>query len=202
MPSPGRPAVFLDRDGVINENRSNYVRTPDHVRFIPGALAAIARLAAHDWAIVVVTNQSSIGRGLVLPSVSEEINRHVRRHIEQAGGRVDAFYVCPHAPEAGCACRKPEPGLLLNATADLGLDPSRSFMVGDALSDVIAGQRAGARSILVLTGRGATQVPLLANEGLPDVPIVADLAAAVALIEPAAPAAWPNKMPPVEGGQA
>src|SRR5688572_5747103 len=128
MPTSLRPAVFLDRDGVINENRANYVRVVDHVRFIPGALAAVARLAQLECAIVVVTNQSSIGRGLVTLAVSDAINAHVREHIERAGGRVEAFYVCPHAPDEGCACRKPEPGLLVGAAADLGLDTSRSYM--------------------------------------------------------------------------
>ena len=200
MLAPPRPAVFLDRDGVINENRANYVRVVDHVRFIPGALEAVARLARLDCAIVVVTNQSSIGRGLVTLAVSDAINAHVREHIEQAGGRVDAFYVCPHEPEGGCACRKPEPGLLLDAAADLGLDPARSYMVGDALTDVRAGQRAGAQPILVLTGRGAAQAPLLERDGLGDGPVVADLAAAAVLIEAAAGSAWVKKTPPVEGG--
>ncbi len=202
MPTSLRPAVFLDRDGVINENRANYVRVVDHVRFIPGALAALARLAQWDCAIVVVTNQSSIGRGLVTLAVSDAINAHVREHVEQAGGRVDAFYVCPHEPNGGCACRKPEPGLLRDAAADLGLDPSRSYMIGDALTDVLAGQRAGAQPILVLTGRGATQAPLLERDGLADVPVVADLEAAVALIEAAAGSAWVKKTPPVAGGTA
>jgi D-glycero-D-manno-heptose 1,7-bisphosphate phosphatase len=193
MPAPLRPAIFLDRDGVIIENRDDYVKTLAEVQFIPGAVAALARLAALDWAIVIVTNQSPIGRGLVTPAMSEAINAHVRQKIEQAGGRVDGVYVCPHHPEAGCACRKPAPGLLLNAAADLGLDLAASVMIGDALTDVQAGQRAGTQGLLVLTGRGASQAPQLARAGLADVPVAEDLAAALA--------AWLKKTPPAEGGK-
>ena len=178
-PTPLRPAVFIDRDGVIIENRSDYVKSVAEARFIPGALEALARLAARDYAIVIVTNQSPIGRGLVSPAVSDAINAYVRQQIVAAGGRLDGLYVCPHRPEAGCACRKPAPGMLLAAAADLGLDLAASVMIGDALSDVQAGLRAGARAILVLTGRGADQARGLAPAGLAAVPVAADLAAAL-----------------------
>ncbi len=200
MPSPLRPAVFLDRDGVIIENRADYVKSLAEVRFIPGALEALARLADFDCAIVIVTNQSPIGRGLVPAAVSDTINAYVRQQIVQAGGRLDGLYVCPHTPEAGCTCRKPEPGLLLDAQADLGLDPAASVMIGDAVSDVLAGRRAGMPAMLVLTGRGRGQVPELARAGLADVPVAADLPAALAeLVENAA---WLKKTPPAEGGRA
>jgi D-glycero-D-manno-heptose 1,7-bisphosphate phosphatase len=110
---------------------------------------------------------------------------------------VDGVYVCPHRPEASCACRKPAPGLLLRAAAELGLDLDASLMIGDALSDVQAGLAAGARPALVLTGRGADQAPLLAAAGLSAVPIAADLAVALSVLAPIPPG---TKTPPVDGG--
>lgn len=178
-----QPAVFLDRDGVIIENRANYVRTWDDVEIFPEALAALARLAAGPYRVVIVTNQSGVGRGDIPLATAEAINDRLLDMIREAGGRVDAVYMCPHAPTDGCDCRKPRPGLLTRAAADLSLDLGRSIMVGDALSDVAAGRAAGvARSILVRTGRGAVQeklpeaaafAPLLAFETLGEV--VADL---------------------------
>ncbi len=200
MPSPHRPAVFLDRDGVIIENRADYVKSVAEVRFISGALAALARLAAYDCAIVIITNQSPIGRGLVTAAVSDTINAYVRQQIVQAGGRLDGLYVCPHTPLAGCACRKPQPGLLLDAQAALGLDAAASVMIGDAVTDVLAGQRAGAQAMLVLTGRGRQQAPELARAGLAAVPVAADLPAALAAWVDKA--VWLKKTPPSEGGRA
>ena len=175
-----RRAVFLDRDGVIIENRDDYVKSVAEVRFIPGALEALARLAALDYAVVIVTNQSPIGRGLVTAAVSDAINAHVRQGIVAAGGRLDGLYVCPHRPDERCACRKPAPGMLLEAAGDLGLDPAASVMIGDALTDLMAGQSAGTQAMLVLTGRGATQALELEQAGLSGVRVAADLAAALA----------------------
>jgi D-glycero-D-manno-heptose 1,7-bisphosphate phosphatase len=150
-----RPTIFLDRDGVIVENREAYVRTWEDVEFIPGALAALAQAANTDYAIVLVTNQAGIGKGLIPADVSESINQRIRAEIEQAGGRVDGIYVCPHTDTDDCECRKPRPGMLLQAARELDLDLSRSWMVGDALTDMQAGQAAGVRTLLVLTGRGS-----------------------------------------------
>jgi D-glycero-D-manno-heptose 1,7-bisphosphate phosphatase len=153
-----QPAVFLDRDGVIIENRANYVRTWDDVEIFPEALAALTRLAASPYRVVIVTNQSGVGRGDIPLATAEAINDRLLDVIREAGGRVDAVYMCPHAPADGCDCRKPRPGLLTRAAADLSLDLGLSIMVGDALSDVAAGRAAGvARTILVRTGRGAVQ---------------------------------------------
>ncbi len=156
-----RPAVFLDRDGVIIENRDDYVLSWRDVAFLPRALEALRRLSHSPYTIVIVTNQSPVGRGLLALEEAEAINRRVIARIEAAGGRVDASYLCPHHPDEGCACRKPAPGMLLRAAADLGLDLPRSYLVGDAVSDVAAAEAAGARGILVLTGRGADQAPRL-----------------------------------------
>jgi D-glycero-D-manno-heptose 1,7-bisphosphate phosphatase len=153
-----RRAVFLDRDGVINENWPGYVKSWEEMEFLPGALEALRALAQSDFLIVVTTNQSAIGRGLMPPQAVDRIHRLLRETVEGHGGRLDAIYVCPHAPEDGCQCRKPAPGLLLAAAADLGLSLARSYLVGDALSDIQAAQAVSATGILVMTGRGREQV--------------------------------------------
>ena len=183
MTPPGtpnlRPAIFLDRDGVIIENRADYVKSVAEVQFIPGALAALARAARWPVAIVVITNQSAIGRGLVTMATADAINAHVRQQVEAAGGRLDGIFVCPHLPNQGCDCRKPGPGLLRQAAKALNLDLSASVMIGDAVSDVLAGHAAGTRAMLVRTGRGIDQAPELIRAGLDQVPVAADLAAAL-----------------------
>src|SRR5262245_47750107 len=155
MLPPGmlKPAIFLDRDGVIIENRADYVKSIAEAHFLPGALAALAQAARLDARIVVVTNQSAVGRGLLTELGLQAINAHVHAAIVAAGGRIDGWYYCPHHPDAGCDCRKPKPGMLLAAAADLHIDLPASFMVGDAISDMIAGHAAGAQAILVGTGR-------------------------------------------------
>lgn len=174
-----QPAIFLDRDGVIVENRSDYVKSINEVQFLSGVLEAMAQAARLDCLFVVVTNQSVVGRGLLTGPDLAAINAHIHQLIVAAGGRVDGWYVCPHLPEAGCDCRKPKPGLLLSAAADLHLDLRASVMIGDAVSDVQAGQAAGARAILVRTGRGHGQTAELQRAGLDGVPVVPDLAAAL-----------------------
>jgi D-glycero-D-manno-heptose 1,7-bisphosphate phosphatase len=174
------PAVFLDRDGVIIENRSNYVRSWADVEFIQPALAALISLSQHSLPIVIVTNQSAVGRHIITPSMADEINQRVVLAIEQAGGRVDAVFICPHAPDDHCACRKPEPGLLLGAAKKMNLDLSRSFLVGDALTDIQAGRSAGLRrTAMVLTGRGREQLALPGAAALEPLEVFADLKAVV-----------------------
>lgn len=177
--APQRPAVFLDRDGVLNENRADYVRTWEQVVILPGVLAAMQRLAASPLVVVVVTNQSAVGRGLMSGATLDSINRGIVDLVQQAGGRIDAVYACPHAPEAGCTCRKPQPGLLLHAARELGIDLARSYLVGDAVSDMQAALAAGCQPILVRTGRGEKQMGRLAASGLSHLPVAADLAEAV-----------------------
>jgi D-glycero-D-manno-heptose 1,7-bisphosphate phosphatase len=178
-PSTLIPAIFLDRDGVIVENLADYVKTIDEVHILPGALAALAQAAQLECRIVVVTNQSVVGRGLLTEPALAAINAYVQQAIVAVGGRIDGWYVCPHLPEAGCACRKPKPGMLLSAAADLHIDLPASVMIGDAVSDVQAGYAAGTQAILVRTGLGSGQTAELGRAGLEGVPIVNDLAAAL-----------------------
>jgi D-glycero-D-manno-heptose 1,7-bisphosphate phosphatase len=153
-----QPAIFLDRDGVIIENRRDYVRSWADVEVFPQALEALATLSRSSYCVVMITNQSAVGRGHISAETAAAINDRLLAVIRAAGGRVDAVYMCPHDPAAGCSCRKPRPGLLLRAAEDLRLDLSRSLMIGDALTDIQAGQAAGvARAILLRTGRGRDQ---------------------------------------------
>jgi len=153
------PAIFLDRDGVLIENRSDYVRDWSQVNIIPEAIRALSLTQARNYKIVIVTNQSAIGRGLVQPEKADEINRQLVNLIQHNGGQVDGVYVCPHKPDDNCFCRKPKPGLLLQAANELSLDLQRSCMIGDAWSDVQAGQRAGVlHKIILKTGRGTEQL--------------------------------------------
>jgi D-glycero-D-manno-heptose 1,7-bisphosphate phosphatase len=151
--SPGdtAPAVFLDRDGTLIEDLE-YPREPDLVRIVPGASEALERLAAAGFLLVVVSNQSGIGRGIVSPDEAARVHdRFVEEFARREIGFAGAFY-CPHAPDADCECRKPSPKMLLDAASALGIDLSRSFIVGDKPSDVEAGRRAGCRTVLLGTG--------------------------------------------------
>jgi D-glycero-D-manno-heptose 1,7-bisphosphate phosphatase len=174
------PAIFLDRDGVVIENRAGYVRTWEDVFIFPQALEALARLKGSPYKIILVTNQAGIGHGLISQEAVEEINRRLLAVIEQAGGRVDGVFLCPHTPQDGCDCRKPRPGLLLQAAQALDLDLSRSLMIGDAITDLQAGQAAGvSQSALVRTGRGAEQERFLHLENSQPFPVFDTLLAAL-----------------------
>jgi D-glycero-D-manno-heptose 1,7-bisphosphate phosphatase len=155
-----RPAVFLDRDGVVIEE-VEYLAEVGQVRLIPGAAAGIAALNARGIPVVVATNQAGVARGLFPEGRVGQVHAQLARLLAAEGARVDAWYYCPHHPTAGegayrvsCACRKPLPGMLLQAAREWGIDLARSFMVGDKRSDLEAGARAGCRSVLVETGYG------------------------------------------------
>lgn len=152
------PAIFLDRDGVIIENRSAYVRAWSDVAIFGQALSALAKIKDSPYKIIIVTNQSAVGRGIITYETAVEINNRLMEVITQTGGRIDQFYICPHAPQDNCDCRKPKPGLILQAAKDHNLDLSRSIMIGDALSDIRAAQASAvSRMALVLTGLGTKQ---------------------------------------------
>lgn len=157
----GQPALFLDRDGVIIENRADYVRTWGDVAIYPQAVQALAGIRETPYKIIVVTNQSAVGRGIITLQRAQEINERLVRVIEGENGRVDDVFMCPHAPRDRCHCRKPQPGLLLQAARKHHIDLARSIMIGDALTDLGAGMAAGvAQTILLRTGRGLAQLEL------------------------------------------
>jgi D-glycero-D-manno-heptose 1,7-bisphosphate phosphatase len=146
--------VILDRDGTINYESDHHIKSPAEWRPIPGSLEAIARLTQAGFRIVVATNQSGIARGLLDSATLIAIHDVLQRAAAQAGGRVDAFFFCPHAADAACRCRKPEPGMLLEIARRFNVSLENTYMAGDALRDVQAAAAAGARPVLVLTGRG------------------------------------------------
>ena len=177
-----KPAIFFDRDGVINENREHYVRSWHDITILPVALTAFKRLFNTNFRIVIVTNQAGIGKNLYSLETAEQINANLIQRIVDAGGRVDRAYLCPHRKEDKCNCRKPKPGMLLNAAIDLGIDISSSWMIGDAITDMQAGKAAGIRSLMVMTGRGQEQQHLLLEHQLTDIQVFADIGEAVSFI--------------------
>ena len=156
----GRPAVFLDRDGTINE-QMGYVNHLSRFQLLPGAARAIRSLNEAGLPVVVVTNQSGLARGYFPESLLDQVHAELHRLLAEEGAHLDGLYVCPHHPEAreerfrlDCDCRKPRTGLLERAAAELGLDLGRSYMVGDRWSDLRCGAAVGATTVLVLTGYG------------------------------------------------
>jgi histidinol-phosphate phosphatase family protein len=145
---PARPALFLDRDGTLIED-VGYPSDPRQVRPVPGAAEGLRRLARDGFALVIISNQSGVGRGLFTRADAEAVHAETVRRFAAAGVSFDGAYYCYHAPEDGCACRKPAPGLLLRAADELGLDLRRSFMVGDKPIDVEAGTAAGCRGVFL-----------------------------------------------------
>ena len=154
-------AVFLDRDGTINEE-VGYLDRLEKLRLIPGAAEAIRLINESGLKAVVVTNQSGVARGFFTEAFVDNVHSHLSEMLRKEGASLDGFYFCPHHPTEGrgrylrsCSCRKPSPGLLLRACEELSLEPERSYMVGDTLKDIEAASRIGARGILVRTGYGA-----------------------------------------------
>jgi D-glycero-D-manno-heptose 1,7-bisphosphate phosphatase len=169
--------VFLDRDGVVLR-LVPYLSRPEEMELYPGVGAHLRRLQEAGFALVVITNQSAVARGILTPSRLEELHRLLREMLARDGVTLDGIYVCPHHPDftGPCACRKPEPGLLTQAAEELGLDLESSFLVGDRWDDIEAARRAGARGILVRTGYGEEESKV---RGKGAASILEDLPAAV-----------------------
>jgi D-glycero-D-manno-heptose 1,7-bisphosphate phosphatase len=147
----GPRAVFLDRDGTLIDD-VGYPREPDRVRLLAGVPEGLAGLHTAGWRLVVVSNQSGLGRGIITEEQARAVHEEFVALLAQEGISLDHVRYCPHAPWEGCECRKPAPGLLLAASAELGLDLASSFMIGDKPSDVEAGRRAGTRTVLFAPG--------------------------------------------------
>ena len=152
-----RRAVFLDRDGTINEEMG-YINHLSRFRLLPASAPAIARLNQAGLLVVVATNQSGVARGYFPASLIQEVHALMSQQLAAQGAHLDAIYVCQHGPEAGCDCRKPKPGLLLQAARDLDIDLRQSYVVGDRFNDIQLAANVGARGILVLTGYGRGEV--------------------------------------------
>jgi D-glycero-D-manno-heptose 1,7-bisphosphate phosphatase len=182
-----KPAVFLDRDGTLLEE-AGYLDRLERLAFFPFGIDAVRLLNRGGYSVVIITNQSGIGRGMYEEEFVIRAHQVVDERVRAGGGRIDGYYYCPHHPEAelakyrkDCDCRKPEPGMLRQAAADLGLDLSRSFAVGDKWTDVQAGVAAGARGLLVRTGYGRTS-EATPKRPVEPVTIADDLMAATAWI--------------------
>ncbi|GHE21256.1 D-glycero-beta-D-manno-heptose 1,7-bisphosphate 7-phosphatase [Halomonas urumqiensis] len=177
MPSPER-LVILDRDGVINQDSDSYVKSLDEWLPYPSAIEAIARLCRAGWSVAVATNQSGIARGYFDIDTLDAMHRVLMRLVNQAGGQIDHIAYCPHGPDDGCKCRKPLPGLLEEIRDTLGLETLKgSWMVGDSLRDLQAGEPMGCHGALVKTGKG--EKTLAKGVGLDNAVIFDDLSAFV-----------------------
>ena len=174
--------VILDRDGTINEDSDQYIKSPSEWKPIRGSLEAIARLTQGGWRCVVATNQSGIARGLFDMATLNAIHVEMHRAVAHAGGRIDAIFFCPHAADSNCECRKPKPGLLREIASRLDVELAGVPVIGDSLRDVEAAAAVGAKPYLVLTGKGKKTREA---GGLPaGTEIVADLAAVAARLAP------------------
>jgi len=174
-----RRFVLLDRDGTLIVEK-HYLSDPEQVELIEGAAEGLRRLAARGLGLVVVTNQSGIGRGFFDAARLAEIHARLLRELRAEGVELDGLFVCPHHPDERCACRKPRTGLALRAAAELGFEPAHAFVVGDMASDVALGRALGATTLLVRTGHGAAT--LAQGVARPD-HVVADLREAAQRIE-------------------
>ncbi|MFZ5653858.1 MAG: D-glycero-beta-D-manno-heptose 1,7-bisphosphate 7-phosphatase [Pseudomonadota bacterium] len=175
------PWVILDRDGVINRDSPDYIRSLSDWHPLPGSIEAIARLCRSGFRVVVATNQSGVGRGLIQAAELAAIHGELCRQVARAGGEIAGIFYCPHAPEAGCSCRKPATGLFQAIARRFSVNLSGAAAIGDSLRDLQAARAAGCRPMLVRTGNGrAAEMQLRAAgpAGLGPVPIYADLAAA------------------------
>lgn len=169
---PKQRYVLLDRDGVINRDSDEFIKSPEQWLPIEGSLEAIALLNAHGYQVIVVTNQSGVSRGLLDEAMLEKIHAKMRRLVSEKGGKIDAIYFCPHGPDDGCNCRKPKPGLLKAFASDFHADLTTVTVIGDSLRDLQAAEAVGAKPVLVKTGKG--QQTLVNNPQL-DIPVFENL---------------------------
>ena len=172
--------VILDRDGTINEDRCDYVKSADEWVPVPGALEAIARLNHAGWHTVIASNQSGLARGLFDMAALNGIHAKMNRELAEAGGRIDAIFFCPHLPSDGCRCRKPLPGMFEMIGDRYGVDLAETHLVGDSLSDLQAGASVGCKPHFVQTGKAGRldDAELAAiQSAVPGTRIHADLAA-------------------------
>ncbi|PNG26849.1 D-glycero-alpha-D-manno-heptose-1,7-bisphosphate 7-phosphatase [Methylocella silvestris] len=168
------PAIFLDRDGTIIIEK-NYPSDPDQVGLLPGAVDGLKAMARRGFPLVVVSNQSGIGRGYFSVEQADAVQERVRDLLAREGVEIAGWYRCPHGPGEDCACRKPAPGMIQEAARDLHLDPARSFVIGDKWSDVELAAAVGAAGLLVVTGHGYLDAERARGQG---VPVCRDLVAA------------------------
>jgi D-glycero-D-manno-heptose 1,7-bisphosphate phosphatase len=185
--------VILDRDGTINHDSDDFVKSPEEWQPLPGALEAIARINHAGWHVVIASNQSGLGRGLFDVAALNAMHDKLHKQLAAVGGRIDAIFYCPHTPEDECHCRKPQAGLFEQIGARMGVSLKGVPTVGDSLRDLLAGSAVGCEPHLVLTGKSAGLTPEAAHSGLPegtrvhaDLPAFADFLVGRSLAKPAA----------------
>lgn len=175
--------IFLDRDGVINRDSSQYVKNWDEFEFLPGSLEAIRLLSQAGYELILITNQSIINRGWVPQRVLDHTHGRLRAAVEDVGGRIHDIFFCPHRPDEGCSCRKPKPGMILQAQQRYGIDLSAAVMIGDNAKDILCGRNAGCgTTILVRTGNIADAEQKLAEAGVQPDSVARDLLDAAGMI--------------------
>ena len=174
-----RKTIILDRDGVINHDSKEYIKSPEEWLAIPGSLEAIARLSKEDYQVVVITNQSGISRGYYTINTLNRIHQKMMEELHHLGGEVSAIFFCPHNDQQQCDCRKPKPGMFLELSKRLKCNLKEVYAVGDSIRDLQAARAAGANPVLVETGNGKTTVNSMEEDSklqdLQTVPIYADL---------------------------
>ena len=146
--------IIIDRDGVINHERSDYIKTPEEWIPVAGSLPALAKLHYHDWKIAVASNQSAVGRKIISLDDLARIQQKMNNALGLLGAHIDGFFFCPHAPQAQCKCRKPQPGLLKEISERFGTPLNQVPFIGDTMKDILAAKQVGAKPILVRTGKG------------------------------------------------
>lgn len=159
--------VILDRDGVINQDSDEFIKSVEEWQPIPGSLEALALLHRHDYRVVVISNQSGIARGLFSQATLNDIHRHMLAETRNKGGLIDAVFFCPHGPDDGCSCRKPASGMFTDVASRLKIEMSGVPAVGDSLRDLQAAQEAGALPVLVKTGKGNATARMLKKKDSP-----------------------------------
>jgi D-glycero-D-manno-heptose 1,7-bisphosphate phosphatase len=170
------PFIVLDRDGVINHDSDEYIKSPEEWHAIPGSLEAIAQLNRSGYQVLVATNQSGVGRGYYDLETLNNIHEKLMIQLAAVGGYIDGIFFCPHRPDEHCLCRKPEVGLLYQMEEKFPINLAKTYFIGDSFADVQAAQKAGCMPLLVLTGKG--QITLAAHPEL-SIPHFPNLAAAV-----------------------
>ncbi len=168
--------IILDRDGVINEDSDDYIKSPDEWIPIPGSLDAIARLNHAGYSVAIASNQSGIARGYFTLETLAAMSVKMNNMLAPMGGRVDAMFFCPHGPDDGCDCRKPKPGMLTDIGNRFQAGLANVLFVGDNINDVKAARAAGAKPVLVKTGKGEQTAALIAENSTVSVPVYEDLA--------------------------
>ncbi|RLA07717.1 MAG: D-glycero-beta-D-manno-heptose-1,7-bisphosphate 7-phosphatase [Gammaproteobacteria bacterium] len=170
--------VILDRDGVINKDSDNYIKSADEFIPIKGSIEAIKKLKDNNYKVVVWTNQSGIGRGLFSMQEYKNISAKLTKLLKNCGTKIDGTFFCPHTPDYGCKCRKPKTGLLIDIKNKFNIDLNKTIIIGDSITDMQAGRRVGAKLIMVKTGKGKNHI-IIHKDKLKNISIYKNLSYAV-----------------------